>query len=378
MTLLSWLVRRPLPSRHARVLLPPIHKCRCIRCPQSFIVTRYEADGRMPVRCPGGCRVAAPPSPSLRPRIHVGRRRCNKKKDSWRCGNWFAPERVSGREVVRCPSCRMIERKYDGSTLGQDRRDRFEVAHPGNHAERSKKSAESLGREHLNALNRKSNKNLGKEHVNARNKKYRDANREKLKADKDAWNATIQATYCKMFCKFGIHGLNGSFSQKLKMLGFKDAEHLKKHFSDRFDPEMSFDNHGVQRVNGPRMWHIGHMIIPQCAYDRESEADQERCFHRTNLAPQWADENLRQARKLASDEDLLKYRHLWPLHWNDKLPPAEERARIEGRAFEERFFGVHEDDLDTMLEVSDPLFDGEFDTDDEDELPTAVLSPTPV
>lgn len=246
------------------------------------------------------------------------------------------------KQKLWCPKCLSKKAEENKSAAGKETKATYRHAH----REDIKEKAADYREDRREELARK-------ERERKRN------NPEMIKAEKDAWNATPQAAFSKMLAKFGINGLNGSFSKKAVMLGFRDADDLKKHFSDQFEEGMSFDNNGVQRVGGPPTWHIGHMIIPQCAYDRESKADQLRCFHKSNLAPQWASENLRQARKMASDEVLLKHRNLWPLAWGDELPSKELREKIENRRIDERFLHVHEDDIEAVLEEEEAEYESQ-------------------
>jgi hypothetical protein len=279
---------------------------------------------------PKGAKCADPAAPlGNMQRFAPPEKRCASRDGHGnQCKWWF----LKSDPHKECPKCRRAAHRENTGELGVKRKARFEDAHPGDKAERNRKCEDAHpGRK--------------AEH----NRKWKLNHPEKVKADDAAWNGTVQATFTKMMSKFGLNGLNGSFSTKAEKLGFQDADDLKKHFSDRFAPGMTFANHGVQRRDGPLMWHIGHMIIPQCAYNRESEADQLRCFHRSNLKPQWAPENLRQARTLVSNDVLLENRHLWPLAWGDELPTEVERARIENRRIDERFLHVHEDDINAVL-----------------------------
>ena len=193
------------------------------------------------------------------------------------------------------------------------------------------------------------------------NAKY-DAEHKVEKAERDRKrNATLQGRFQKMICKFGVNGLDGSFSTKMQKLGFVDTEDLRAFFRRQFQPGMTFDNHGRQRIDGPRMWHIGHMIVPQYAYDADLEEEQLRCFHKSNLAPQWADENWRQGTALPSDDVLLEYQHLWPMSWKNKLPSAQLRADIQGRRLDRASNAYDSDSGD------DSDFDSDFDFYDSDD-----------
>jgi|SaaInlV_125m_DNA_1040241.scaffolds.fasta_scaffold53824_2 hypothetical protein len=284
--------------------------------------------------------------------------RCtNKDGHDRQCRHKFNVPEEGEKDREWCGWCLKRKRKENKSEAGKETKQRYEDARPGDKAARTQESKDTPERRAAAVVTQRHYRQNGRgKEVDAASKQK---NAEKIKESNAAWNGTMQAAFCKMLSKFGINGLDGSFSKKAVMLGFRDADDLKEHFFKLFAPGMSFDNKGVQRVGGPLMWHIGHMIVPQCAYDRESEADQLRCFHKSNLAPQWASENLRQARKMASNEVLLKHRHLWPLAWNDALPSEVERARIENRRIDERFLHVHEDDVEKVLAEEEAKYESE-------------------
>ncbi len=66
------------------------------------------------------------------------------------------------------------------------------------------------------------------------------------------------------------------------------SEQLAAHIEAQFLPGMSWDNRSE--------WHVDH-IIPCAAFDLLDPAQQQKCFHYTNLQPLWAADNLRKSTK---------------------------------------------------------------------------------
>ena len=60
-------------------------------------------------------------------------------------------------------------------------------------------------------------------------------------------------------------------------------EYLKGHLEAKFEPGMTWDNHGK--------WHIDH-IRPCCSFNLLEESEQMKCFHYKNLQPLWGQDNL--------------------------------------------------------------------------------------
>lgn len=68
----------------------------------------------------------------------------------------------------------------------------------------------------------------------------------------------------------------------LSLLGCSIAE-LRSHLEKQFRPGMSWQTYGF--------WHIDHKR-PCASFDLADAAQQQECFHYTNLQPLWAVENL--------------------------------------------------------------------------------------
>lgn len=64
------------------------------------------------------------------------------------------------------------------------------------------------------------------------------------------------------------------------------VEELKKHLESKFQPGMTWDNHGLHG------WHIDH-IKPLASFDLTDLEQVRQACHYTNLQPLWAKDNLR-------------------------------------------------------------------------------------
>ena len=69
-------------------------------------------------------------------------------------------------------------------------------------------------------------------------------------------------------------------------------EEFKQHIESQFISDMSWDNHGIYKVDGESVWHFDH-IIPCSAFNLEDLNQQKKCFHYTNLRPLWGLENIK-------------------------------------------------------------------------------------
>ena len=59
----------------------------------------------------------------------------------------------------------------------------------------------------------------------------------------------------------------------------------------QWEPWMGWHNYGVQKKNGPRMWHVDH-IIPVSLFDLRDEAQARKAFHYKNCRPLCAVQNI--------------------------------------------------------------------------------------
>ena len=75
-----------------------------------------------------------------------------------------------------------------------------------------------------------------------------------------------------------------------ELVGCK-IEFLKKYLEERFQNNMSWENHGRKG------WHIDH-IRPCSSFDLSNPEEQKKCFHYINLQPLWWYENLSKGARL--------------------------------------------------------------------------------
>ena len=75
-----------------------------------------------------------------------------------------------------------------------------------------------------------------------------------------------------------------------KLLGCT-IEEFMQYLEKQFSPGMTWDNYGK--------WHVDH-IRPCASFDLVVPAQQEICFHYTNMQPLWAIDNLRKSAKYIS------------------------------------------------------------------------------
>ena len=66
-----------------------------------------------------------------------------------------------------------------------------------------------------------------------------------------------------------------------------DLDTLRRHLESKFDPGMTWDNYGK--------WHVDHTIPLAHA---QTKAKLEKLCHYTNLAPLWAEDNLKKGARL--------------------------------------------------------------------------------
>lgn len=83
-------------------------------------------------------------------------------------------------------------------------------------------------------------------------------------------------------CSFAIKKAGGNKSSKSEYLLGCSFEDARKYLESKFQPGMSWENHGK--------WHIDH-IRPCASFDLTDPDQQKECFHYTNLQPLWAKDN---------------------------------------------------------------------------------------
>lgn len=89
------------------------------------------------------------------------------------------------------------------------------------------------------------------------------------------------------------HGSKTGYS--LELLGCSITDFMR-HLESLFQPEMSWENHGVQK-KGELKWQIDH-IRPIASFDLTDPEQQKTCFHWSNCQPLWAVDNRNKSDKL--------------------------------------------------------------------------------
>lgn len=106
-------------------------------------------------------------------------------------------------------------------------------------------------------------------------------------------------------------------------------QELKKYLEERFEPGMSWSNHGI----GAGKWNIDH-IVPFLYVDLSDEADLKRVLHYTNLRPLWHEDNQRRNRKGAVLAELATLGLLKDAAQNVDCPkralPSTEKETVDG------------------------------------------------
>ena len=80
----------------------------------------------------------------------------------------------------------------------------------------------------------------------------------------------------------------------LQMLG--RVSEFRKYLEANFEEGMTWENYGK--------WHLGHQL-PCCMFHLSRIEEQYRCFHFTNILPEWGVDNLRKGGKFTQEEDIL-------------------------------------------------------------------------
>ena len=104
-----------------------------------------------------------------------------------------------------------------------------------------------------------------------------------------------------------------------KYTEFKTSQDVQDHFEATFEPWMNWDNYGIHKLNGPRVWQVGHRI-PLCKFNNSDPNDLKRCWSKANLYAQEGKENIESNDAMPSKEVLECLRHVWPLAWNGVCP----------------------------------------------------------
>lgn len=84
-----------------------------------------------------------------------------------------------------------------------------------------------------------------------------------------------------------------------KLLGCS-VSHFRQWIESQWLPGMNWNNYGAQKLNGPKMWHIDH-IVPCSSFNLLEVTEQYKCFHYTNMRPLWAYDNMSKSDKIVID-----------------------------------------------------------------------------
>jgi Prasinovirus endonuclease VII len=166
-----------------------------------------------------------------------------------------------------------------------------------------------------------------REKSKASRRKYYHKNREKCRASNQAWlkahkdripeyqrrwkkkNREKWNAYCLKRRRTNInarlaHQLRDRISKAVK-LNLKSAktldllgcsiESFKIYIESKFDVGMSWENYGY------RGWHLDH-IVPCALFDLTKPDHQARCFHFSNLAPMWHNENFKKGKRVTNPQ----------------------------------------------------------------------------
>ena len=155
---------------------------------------------------------------------------------------------------------------------------------------KNKHNPETIERRRKNA---KAYRDRNSEKLNKLSRKYYKENRERLIEQKLEYYANNENACIAKKLRENIRTKFRSQNQRknrstMELLGVSIL-HASKHLEKKFQPGMSWDNHGE--------WHIDH-IIPCASFDLTKPSEQKKCFHYTNLQPLWARENLKKGARL--------------------------------------------------------------------------------
>lgn len=94
----------------------------------------------------------------------------------------------------------------------------------------------------------------------------------------------------------------GSLTKRARELLGCTLPELQAHLEARFQPGMTWDNHGY----GPTQWNVDH-IKPVASFDLSDEGQARECFHFTNLQPLWHLDNMKKRNKPSISDPDYRY-----------------------------------------------------------------------
>jgi hypothetical protein len=79
----------------------------------------------------------------------------------------------------------------------------------------------------------------------------------------------------------------------LEIIGLESWDKFKEYIENQFEPNMTWDNHGIGKNN--TTWHIDHIKPISLATTLE---EVKKLNHYTNLKPMWGSDNIRKSNKI--------------------------------------------------------------------------------
>lgn len=130
-----------------------------------------------------------------------------------------------------------------------------------------------------------------------RRRKYQKSDKEKARRNRRRKERRATDPKYKLSERIGISicdALKGrKMGRKWETLVGYTVDDLKNHLESLWEPWMSWENHGVYKPNGPRTWHIDH-VIPQGMFNYTNPEDEEfkLCWSLNNLQPKCSKTNI--------------------------------------------------------------------------------------
>lgn len=163
-------------------------------------------------------------------------------------------------------------------------------------------------------LRKKNYHQKNKDKIKERHKKYYQKHKKVISEKSKIWkrknkeknNELRRKRENEKFKTDPVYKLNKQFSEAIRvalkgkkggrkwesLVGYTLSD-LKNHLESLFEPWMNWENHGVYKLNGPKVWNIDH-IIPKSWFNYTSPEDPEfkECWALSNLQPKEAKRNI--------------------------------------------------------------------------------------
>ena len=294
---------------------PPRMLGRRVRCNKDTFVDPSEREPEAPPPVVGQPIVFAQPAPDAvveETSTSDGRVRCSRRDGKgWHCKHLFMPAlNRFGKLQTCCERCRETTIRKNKTVAGKARQKRFDKS------------------EKRKVLRHRQNTS---ENAKAAFKRYdkTEKGRARIKRSNGKVSMRILQSVGKMCRNGGIQSVSA-----LKATGCTSTEELRAHFESTFEDWMDWTNQGVHKAGGNSgSWQIGHRLA-RAFYDDSNPADITRCWNKSNLFAQDADENHGLRVKMPDDAVLERLRalNLLPCAWGGIVPPAAQRAEMERTA----------------------------------------------